>query len=109
MMDNLHYQGPEPLRARVQAALGNVVDPELAMSILDIGLVYGVQVEGDRATVKMTMTSQACPVTEVIVDDVQWELGHVLPDGGTVDVQLCWDPPWTPERLSERARRFMAW
>lgn len=103
------YQGPAPLRSRVEAALQNVVDPEIALSIVDIGLVYGVSVGHGLATVKMTMTSQACPVTETIVDDVQWELGHVLPPGSAVDVQLCWEPPWSPEMMSERARRFMAW
>lgn len=108
-MSGFAYQGPELLRERVAAALQNVVDPEIALSIVDVGLVYGVTVDDEQTTVKMTMTSQACPVTETIVDDVEWELGRVLPDGSAVEVLLCWDPPWTPGMMSERARRFMAW
>lgn len=103
------YDGPPELEEPIAAALGRVVDPEVALSILDVGLVYGVRVEGCQAQVRMTMTSPACPVTELIVEEAEHELGRVLPAGCAIDVQLCWEPAWTPERMSERGRRFMGW
>lgn len=101
------YEGPDELRAPVTAALGRVVDPELAMSITDIGLVYGIRVQPGAARVRMTMTSAACPVSDLIVDDLHHELDKALGGGSAIDVQLCWEPPWTSDMMSERARRFM--
>lgn len=101
------WHGPDALRAPVLAALTRVVDPEISLSIVDVGLIHRVSVDDARAAVCMTMTSAACPVTEVIVDEVQNELDRVLPPGCAIDVEVVWDPPWTPARLSERARRFL--
>ena len=101
------YDGPPALCEPIVAALTRVVDPELALSIVDIGLVYGVTVGPDALHVRMTMTSAACPVTDVVVEEVEHELSGVAPAGMPVRVQLVWQPPWSPDRLSERARRFM--
>ncbi|MBS0446872.1 MAG: metal-sulfur cluster assembly factor [Proteobacteria bacterium] len=103
------YSGPEELKAPILAALHRVVDPEVAMTIVDVGLVHGVTVTPERLHVLMTMTSAACPVTDVIVDDVGTELDKVAPPGMAVDVELVWEPPWTAERLSARAKAFMGW
>jgi len=103
------YSGPEPLREPVLAALRRVIDPEIAMTIVDVGLVYGVAVTPERAHVLLTMTSAACPVTDVIVDDVGAELDKVLPADCALDIELVWEPPWTAERMSERAKAFMGW
>jgi metal-sulfur cluster biosynthetic enzyme len=103
------YDGPEALRAPVVAALGRVIDPEVAMSIVDVGLVYGVTV-GERALrVEMTMTSAACPVTDVIVDEAWHELARVVPEAIELDIDIVWEPPWTPDRMSARGRRAMGW
>lgn len=100
------YDGPAELEAPVVRALTNVVDPEFALTIVDMGLVYGVTVDDDRVHVALTMTSAACPVADLIVDEAGTELSRIA---GTraVDVELVWVPAWTPERMSERARRFM--
>ena len=103
------YDGPEALRHAVVAALTKVVDPELALSIVDVGLVCGVSVDEARAKVLLTMTSAACPVADLIVEEVQTELERVLPQGTWIDVELLWEPPWTPERMSPLAKTFMAW
>lgn len=103
------YTGPAGLHLHVIDALTRVVDPEVAMSIVDLGLIQAVTITEDIAQVRMTMTSAACPVTELIVDEVQSELDRVLPAGCAIDVELCWEPPWTPDQMSERARRFMQW
>lgn len=101
------YEGPAELLQPIVGALTKVVDPELALSIVDVGLVYGVTLADARAHVRITMTSVACPVVDVIIEDVENELDRVLPSDYAIDVELVWEPPWTPEHMSERARRFM--
>ena len=97
------YSGPEELRAPVLAALRRVVDPEVAMTIVDVGLVYGVTVTADCLHVVMTMTSAACPVTDVICEDVETELEKATPPDMAIDVELVWEPAWTTDRMSPRA------
>lgn len=104
------YDGPAELRDAVEGALKQVIDPEVALDIVDLGLVYSVCVHaGQPARVRMTMTSAACPVTDMLVEEVQAELADVLPGKPAVEVELVWDPPWTPDRLSANAMRFMGW
>ena len=103
------YSGPEDLRQPIVDALTRVVDPEVAMSIVDVGLIYGVEVDADRVHVCLTMTSAACPVADVIIDEVETELDRVVPAALTIAVELVWEPPWSTDRMSERAKRFMRW
>jgi len=103
------YEGPDALQQPVLAALQRVVDPEVALSIVDVGLIYGVTVSDERLHVRLTMTSAACPVANVIVADVERELDAIVPRELAVEVELVWDPPWTPDRMSEGAKRFMGW
>ena len=101
------YVGPEVLRTPVLRALSRVVDPELALNIVDVGLVYGVTIADDVVKVRVTMTSPACPVTDIILEDIQDELARTFSDELAVEVELVWTPAWTRDRLSARARRFM--
>lgn len=103
------YTGPEELRLPILKALSRVVDPEVAMTIVDVGLVYGVLVDARQAQVRVTMTSAACPVVDVIIDDIWCELSRVVPEPLQLDVELVWEPPWTPDRMSDRAKRTMGW
>ncbi|MEN9451197.1 MAG: hypothetical protein RLZZ369_256, partial [Pseudomonadota bacterium] len=103
------YDGDASLRQPIAQALQKVVDPEVALSIVDVGLVYAVTVTAVKVHVLMTMTSAACPVTDVIIDDVQAELDRVVPADMKIEVEICWEPPWTPDRMSERARQMMQW
>lgn len=103
------YAGPDELREPILAALHRVVDPEVAMTIVDVGLVYGVSITPGRAHVLLTMTSAACPVADVIIEDVGAELDKALPADLAVDVELVWEPPWTTDRMSPRAKAFMGW
>jgi metal-sulfur cluster biosynthetic enzyme len=107
--DPYPYEGPEELRKSIQDALTRVVDPEVAMSIVDVGLVYGVTVDNDKVHVKLTMTSAACPVTDLIVEEAEGELDRVIPQELSVFVELVWEPPWSMDRMSARARLFMGW
>ncbi|MGV3570045.1 MAG: metal-sulfur cluster assembly factor [Ramlibacter sp.] len=103
------YEGPEELRAPIAQALATVVDPEVAMNIVDVGLVYGVTVRAGKVDVEVTMTSAACPVADVIVDDIEQALDTALPPELLIQVHLVWEPPWSSERMSASARRFMGW
>lgn len=103
------YDGPQELLPAITAALERVVDPEVALNIVDVGLVYGVVLKDQRLDVNVTMTSAACPVTDTIVEDIENELDRALPADLQIHVELVWEPPWTPERMSESARGFMGW
>ena len=89
--------------------LRGVMDPEVGMNIVDLGLVYGVAASAEGVQVQLTMTSAACPMTELIVDDVHARLAAALPPDTPVEVQLVWDPPWTPDRMSGVARAMFGW
>lgn len=102
------YIGPAPLRQPITRALQSVVDPELALSIVDVGLVYGVTVD-DKVRVLVTMTSVACPVTEVILEDIEAALDRVMPSQMVIEVELVWEPSWSADRMSAAAKAFMGW
>ncbi len=103
------YDGPQELLPVIASTLERVIDPEMAMNIVDLGLVYGVVVKDNRMDVNVTMTSAACPVTDVIVEDIEHELDGAMPPEMLIHVELVWEPPWSPDRMSDRARGFMGW
>jgi metal-sulfur cluster biosynthetic enzyme len=90
-------------------ALRDVVDPELGMNVVDLGLVYRVQADASRIAVEMTMTSPGCPMGESIVEDARAAIAMALPDVPELSIELVWDPPWTPDRMEEQARGFFGW
>ncbi len=91
----------------VVVALKGCVDPEIGLNIVDLGLIQGINIdEAGNVKVKLTMTSPMCPVTSVILADVQLRLEH-MHDVGSVDVDLVWDPAWSPEMISDEARMSM--
>ncbi|HEU5039866.1 MAG TPA: metal-sulfur cluster assembly factor [Gemmatimonadales bacterium] len=91
----------------VRKALRAVKDPELNLNIIDIGLVYDVEVnETGGVHIRMTLTSPGCPAGTEIIDDVKGVVGDL--EGVTgVEVELVWDPYWTPEKMDPRVRAFL--
>lgn len=91
----------------VEEAMRDIVDPELGINVVDLGLVYGVHVhEGNTATIDMTLTSAACPLTDVIEDQTRAVLTGG-PTGGVVndfEINWVWMPPWGPEKITEEGR-----
>jgi metal-sulfur cluster biosynthetic enzyme len=86
----------------VLEALRDVVDPELGINVVDLGLVYGVEVSADRiATIDMTLTSAACPLTDVIEEQAAEALDGVVTD---FRINWVWMPPWGPENITEDGR-----
>jgi len=93
----------------VRQALRAVEDPEAGMNIVDLGLVYGIAVEPGKVRVEMTMTSPACPVGAYLVDESAAAIRAVAPEGTDVQVDLVWEPAWTPERMSPEAQSRFGW
>jgi metal-sulfur cluster biosynthetic enzyme len=89
---------------QVWDALRNCYDPEIPLNIVDLGLVYEVKVEKDDVHVKMTLTAQGCPAHGLISDTVREELQRI-PGVKEATVEVVWDPPWEPGRISEEGKR----
>jgi len=90
--------------AQVIEALKTCYDPEIPVSIVDLGLIYGVDIQGNDVHVRMTMTARGCPMHAVLTQEAKQAV-EALDGVGSVDVELVWDPPWTPERLSDEAKK----
>ena len=92
------------LRDRVVEAMRQVYDPEIPINIYDIGLIYGIEVsEAGAVHVRMTLTAPSCPKAERIPVEVEERIKS-LPGVTGTKVELVWDPPWTPEKMSEAAK-----
>lgn len=89
----------EARRTAVVGALSTVWDPELGLDVVALGLVYDVRVAGDAVEVDMTLTTPGCPVSEQLPAQAEAAVCAAVPDA-EVTVNVVWDPPWTPERLS---------
>ncbi len=98
-----------PDEAALRAALQGVIDPEAGLDIVSLGLVYDIRIAPETLAIDLTMTSPACPMGDMILDEVRAVLMPLLPDGCALDVRLVWDPPWGPERMTESARRHFGW
>lgn len=96
-----------PTREQVDHALAQVIDPELGLSITDLGLVRHVSLAPGHCEVTLTLTSAACPMGNLIVEDALQALRDALGPQVACAVGLETDPPWTPEALSERARALL--
>jgi metal-sulfur cluster biosynthetic enzyme len=93
----------EDLRREVLDVLKNVVDPELGINIVDLGLVYGVEVEGDTVHITYTLTTMGCPIGPLIEAEMKQFLSGVA-GVGNVNAEMVLRPPWTPEMMSEEAK-----
>jgi metal-sulfur cluster biosynthetic enzyme len=92
----------------VREALREVIDPEAGMNIVDLGLVYRIDVDPVRIAIDMTMTTPACPVGPMMVDQVKDAVRRLAPDA-EVAVTLVWEPPWSATMMSEKAKKHFGW
>jgi len=105
----LFHAGAGPLEGRLWSALKEINDPEMPVNLVDLGLIYGLTVDGGRVCVRLTFTAMGCPATEMLMSDVRERL---LAEPGIDDVRLdvVWDPPWTSARLTADGREALrAW
>jgi metal-sulfur cluster biosynthetic enzyme len=92
--------------ATARDALRQVKDPELDMNVVDLGLVYDVEVDGGAVRVKMTLTSPGCPAGPMITSDA-YRVIRALEGVTDVDIEIVWEPYWTPERMDPKVRALM--
>lgn len=98
----LTQQNALPTKEEILEALKDVIDPELGINIVDLGLIYGVELQEDGTVVlEMTLTSAACPLTDVLEEQTQWVLSAMA---SRVQINWVWMPPWGPDRISEDGR-----
>lgn len=97
---------PEQRTQKYWALLNNVIDPELGVGIVDLGLIYDVEIKNGRAAVTMTLTSMGCPVGPSIIAQVE-EIAEEIPDVEEVSVNLVWEPAWTPDRMNPDVRAML--
>ncbi len=101
--------GTIPDEAAAWEALRTVLDPEVGENVVDLGLVYRVECAPGRVEVDLTMTSPACPMAGSIAEDAERAIRDACPAAREVRVDVVYEPPWTPERMSEAARRRFGW
>jgi len=105
----LFHAGAGPLEERIWSALAEINDPEMPVNLVDLGLIYGVTVDGGRVRVRLTFTAMGCPASDMILGDIRERL---LAEPGIEELRLevVWDPPWTSARLSDDGREALrAW
>ncbi|MDI1495957.1 MAG: metal-sulfur cluster biosynthetic enzyme [Cenarchaeum symbiont of Oopsacas minuta] len=90
----------------VRKSLKQCMDPEVPINIVDMGLIYGIDVSGSNVHIRMTMTTQGCPLHETMVQDVT-RYAKKVPGVTDVKVEVVWDPPWTMEKLTDDARETL--
>ena|SRR5579864_9486 len=92
-----------PSKEEVVESLRQVEDPELGMDIVELGLLYDVEVDGPKVKVIHTLTSMGCPAGPLIQEDID-RVARTVPGVEDVALELTWDPPWTPDRMSDDAK-----
>ncbi len=90
-------------------ALRGVNDPEVGVNIVDLGLIYSVEIHGDAARIVMTMTTPACPMHSYLTEEVREAILSRHEEVESVNVELVWDPPWSPQMISETGKRQLGW
>jgi metal-sulfur cluster biosynthetic enzyme len=98
-----------PQAQSIVDVLSHVIDPEVGENIVDLGLVYGIEVNQNIATINLTLTSIACPMGEMLLEDIHETLSKMLPDKMEFDINLVWEPPWSPDMMSVEAKQRLGW
>lgn len=100
---------PSVTEEKVWTALGQVMDPEVPFSVVDLGLIYGVEVLAeDRVRVQLTLTTRGCPLVRRITDDVRDAIVRVT-GAQDIAVDIVWDPPWNPGMAAPQVRSQLGW
>lgn len=93
------------IKERIIEALKKVYDPEIPVNVYDLGLIYDLEVQGETVKVKMTLTAPGCPLAVYIPALVEDAIKTMVPEVKNVEVEIVWDPPWTPLRMTEEGRK----
>jgi metal-sulfur cluster biosynthetic enzyme len=93
----------------VREALRSVDDPEAGMNIVELGLVYAIEVDEHGVRVDITMTTAACPMADMIMEQARAAIEAIVPPGTPIELELVWDPPWTPDKMTGIAKEHFGW
>lgn len=93
----------------ILAALKEVYDPEIGINIVDLGLVYDVDIDNAHVLVTMTLTTPGCPLHDSLIGAVDEAVRIFVPTANSVEVRLVWEPRWSPDRISQAGRRELGW
>lgn len=102
------WNAPQPLDFDVLDCIRDVIDPEIGLSVVDLGLVYRAERRDDAIDVALTLTTRACPLGEMIVEDVRERLVRRFQDVPHITVELVWSPLWTPDRISPQGQELLS-
>ena len=94
---------------QIRESLKQVLDPEVGVNIVDLGLIYKVEIRPEEVYVQLTMTSPACPLHGVITRNMDQVIREAFPDLGEMTIELVWEPAWTPELMSDSAKKQLGW
>ena len=86
-----------------------MIDPEVGMNIVDLGLIYDIRIAAEGIEVDLTMTTPACPMSSMIADQVHEVIGTAVPAGTDITVNLVWEPAWNASMMSDHAREHFGW
>ena len=92
----------------IRSSLESVIDPELGINIVDLGLIYNIKIEEKKISVDMTLTTPGCPLAGMLAGSAEQALRESFPDVD-VEISLVWDPPWTPDMLSSEAKEQLGY
>jgi metal-sulfur cluster biosynthetic enzyme len=95
--------------ASILEALKDVIVPEIGLNIVDLGLVYDADWTAQGIVVAMTVTTPTCPIGDLLVAEAESVLRRHFPETPSIRVDLLWDPPWSPDRISEHGRQVLGW
>ena len=106
---NVEASATDTMKARIYEALHEVYDPELGVNVVDLGLVYGVDIRADGyITVRMTLTTPGCPMHESLGEGVGRAVSSI-PGVTGGEIELAWDPPWDPSMMTDQGRAELGW
>ena len=98
-----------PTETEIRNALYRVIDPEVGINVIDLGLVYGITIEPNKVHVEMTMTTPACPMGGMIMENARRAIADIAPESVEVTIRLVWDPPWSSDLMTEEAKEHFGW
>ncbi len=94
---------------QIRETLKQVLDPEVGVNIVDLGLIYKIEINPEEVYIQLTMTSPACPLHGVITRDMDQVIRKSFPDLGEMTIELVWEPAWSPEMMSDTAKKQLGW
>lgn len=97
------------MKSSIWQTLSQINDPEIGENIVDLGLVYDVNIASEKVCITMTMTSPSCPMVEIILDEIEQKIKAILPAEITLEINLVSEPAWHPSMMSAAAKQRLGW